>query len=88
MSLNSSTPIPTRPHITEKGDRLDQRYQAWFGGIQQWLGPVGQFGLTAARPTKNLYIGLSYYDQTLGLPVFVHQISPSIIWHTAAGAVV
>jgi hypothetical protein len=80
MSLNSSTPIPTRPIITQKGDLLDKLYQAWFGGIQQWLGPVGQFGLTAARPTKNLYIGLSYFDQTLGFPVWVKQISPTVIW--------
>lgn len=89
MSLNSTTPLPTRPVIDMAGKvTLDRLYQAWFNAIQQWLGPVGQFGLTSARPTNNLYIGLSYYDTTLGYPVFVHQISPSIVWHNASGGVV
>lgn len=88
MSLNSTTPLPSRPIITQDGKLLDKLYQAWFGAIQQWLGPLGQFGTTAQRPTKNLWIGLPYYDTTLGYPVFVHQISPSIIWHNGAGAAV
>ena len=89
MSLNSTTPLPTRPVIDDQGRvTLDRLYQAWFNGIQQWLGPIGQTGTTAQRPTKNLWIGLPYYDTTLGYPVFVHQISPSIVWHNASGGVV
>lgn len=85
MSLNSQNPIPTRPVIDQQGNVLDRLYQAWFGGIQQWLGPIGQTGATSARPTNNLYIGLSYFDSTLGYPVFVKQISPSIVWVNASG---
>lgn len=84
----SLSPTPTKPIITEKGDRLPAVFQSWFGSIQQWLGPQGQTGTTAKRPTTNLWIGLCYYDTTLGYPVFVHQISPSIVWHNAAGAAV
>ena len=88
MSLNSTSPIPTRPIITQKGDLLDRLYQAWFGGIQQWLGPIGQYGPTAARPVNNLYIGLPYFDTTLGYPVFVAQVSPSIVWTAVGGGTV
>jgi hypothetical protein len=84
----SMSPIPQTNVFTDKGERMSQIWQAWFGSIFQWLGPQGQFGTTAKRPTTNLFIGLSYYDTTLGYPVFVHQISPSIVWHNAAGAVV
>jgi hypothetical protein len=86
MSLNTTTPIPTRPIIDTEGKvTLSSLYQAWFNGIQQWLGPVGQFGATSARPTKNLYIGLSYFDTTLGYPVFLKQVSPSNVWVNASG---
>jgi len=41
-------------------------------------------GTTAQRPTSP-YIYQSYYDQTLSLPIWCAQITPSIIWHNAAG---
>ena len=85
MSLQ---PIPTTTTISDKYGNMDRTYQSWFAAIQRWLGPIGQYGTTAARPKNNLYIGLSYYDTTLGYPVFVHQVSPSIIWHNGAGAAV
>lgn len=88
MSLNSSNPLPTRPLITMDGKVLDKLYQAWFNAIQVWLGPIGQSGTTAARPTKSLYVSLQYFDTTLGKPVFVKQVTPSIVWVDATGSVV
>lgn len=41
---------------------------------------------TANRPVNALEIGDWYYDLTLGYPIWVHQITPSIIWHNGAGA--
>lgn len=83
----SLAPIPTDPKATDEG-KLTPAYQSWFASIQRWLAPVGQFGTTAQRPTRNLYVGQGYYDTTLGYPVWVHQASPSIIWHNGAGAAV
>lgn len=83
----SLAPIPTDPRATDDG-KLTPAYQSWFASIQRWLSPVGQFGTTAQRPTKNLYVSQRYYDTTLGYPVWVHQVSPSIIWHNGAGAAV
>jgi hypothetical protein len=82
MSLSAT---PATPIIGTKGERLTPIWQVWFNSIQQWLGPQGQFGTTTKRPTSGLYIGLSYYDQTLGYPVFVHQVTPTIVWHNGAG---
>lgn len=84
----SLAPIPTDPQLTDKDGKVTPIYQAWFASIQRWLSPVGQAGTTAQRPTKNLYVGQPYYDTTLGYPVWVHQVSPSIIWHNGAGAAV
>ena len=85
MSLQ---PIPTDPKIVAEQGTLTPIYQAWFASIQRWLSPNGQFGTTAKRPTAALYVGQFYYDTTLGYPVWVHQVSPSIIWHNGAGAAV
>ena len=36
------------------------------------------------RPTENLILGMSYYDTSLGKPIYLHNISPAI-WHDAEG---
>lgn len=84
MSLSA---LPATDIITQKGDKLPAVWQVWFGSLQQWLGPQGNTGTTAARPTKGLYVGLSYFDTTLGYPVFVKQAKPPI-WVNATGGVV
>lgn len=84
----SLSPIPTTHQLTDHRGRIETTYQAWLSSVQQWLGPIGQTGTTANRPTKNLWIGLSYFDTTLGFPVFVKQISPSIVWVRYDGVVV
>jgi hypothetical protein len=83
MSLG---PLPQTNVIGTKGERWSAVWQSWVNGVQQWLGPQGGFGVTAARPTTGLYVGLAFYDTTLGYPVFVHRVTPSVIWHNAAGA--
>jgi hypothetical protein len=84
----SLSPIPTDPKLTDTQGAVTPAYQAWFSAIQRWLAPNGQFGTTAMRPTAGLYVGQFYYDTTLGYPVWVHQVSPSIVWHNGAGGVV
>jgi hypothetical protein len=67
--------------------RFNPQWAGWFSIAQNILQAVSSSGTTATRPTKGLYIGQMYYDTTLGLPVWVHAISPAIIWHNAAGGV-
>ncbi len=45
------------------------------------------FGTTGQRPTPTR-IGQSYYDTTLGYLISCQQITPSIVWHNGAGAIV
>lgn len=85
----SLSPIPTLREIDKaKKVEISEIWLGWLNSIQFWLFPIGQFGTTAKRPTTNLYIGFRYYDTTLGYPVWVHQVSPSIIWHNGAGVAV
>lgn len=82
ISINESVGRVTTYH------KVSQWYQSWFSSIQTWLGPIGQTGTTAARPTNNLYIGLGYFDTTLGYMVWVKQVSPTIVWVNYNGTVV
>jgi hypothetical protein len=88
----SLAPLPTSLTIDTKGNILDRVYQSWFQSIQQYLGPQAQSGVTANRPTANVYIGLTYFDTSLGKPVFAKSATSSrpqvVVWVDATGAVV
>jgi hypothetical protein len=84
-------PIPTTPIIVDETRSLTPLYQAFFSSIHDWLGPVGLSGTTAQRPVNTpqnrLYVGQMYFDASLGVPVFVRSLNPTV-WVNAAGAVV
>jgi len=66
-------------------------YQAFISSIHDWLGPVGLSGTTAKRPVNTpqnfVYVGQMYFDTSLGKPVFVKSLNPTV-WVDGAGAVV
>lgn len=86
MSLN---PVPQDSQITDKNGRLVSQWQSWMEAIGFWLGPVGLSGPTSQRPVDSsrhpLYIGQSYFDTTLGYPVYVKSKNPTV-WVDGAGA--
>lgn len=41
-------------------------------------------GPSSNRPKENLLVGMTYYDTTLGKPIYLHNVS-SKTWHDAAG---
>ena len=49
--------------------------------------PLGGNGTTANRPTMGLYVGLDYFDLTLGYKVTVKSLNPTV-WVNGAGGVV
>jgi hypothetical protein len=81
----SLSPLPTSELISQK-DKLSQSYRDWFQSIQTWLGPQYRVGVTGGRPTTGLYIGLMYFDTTLGFPVFLKTIGSPNVWVNASGA--
>lgn len=85
MSINA---MPTDTHITDREGRLTMAWQSFMESINLWLGPVGNSGTTAKRPTDSgrhpLYIGQSYFDTTLGFPVYVKSKNPTV-WVDGSG---
>lgn len=69
---------------------LTYEWGAFFSQVNQLLFNMSRSGPTASRPTETLpsrWIGMPYYDSTLGLPVFLHSTNPDV-WHNGAGAAV
>lgn len=45
-----------------------------------------QSGSSAERPISNLWVGRRYFDTTLGMPIWVSQVNPTVIWTGATGS--
>ena len=65
---------------------------SWLQLFSRWhrvVTSLQQYGPTADRPTKGLWIGRQYFDTDLGanggMPVWVAQVTPAVVWVDAAG---
>jgi hypothetical protein len=66
---------------------LKQDWATLFMGLQQIAYSATRYGTTGNRPTASTagrYIGMPYFDTTLGLPVFLKTASTSV-WVKADG---
>jgi hypothetical protein len=80
-------PPPLRSTLVKTTLQATESFAEWLMSAYRSADSVTQSGTTANRPTVSLWIGRRYYDTTLGLPIWVHQISPAIVWHKADGTV-
>lgn len=85
----SISPIPSDPQIAyASSGRVTLPWQTWWESIAFWLSPVGASGSTTDRPVASarrpLYIGQGYFDTTLGYPVYVQSLNPTV-WVDGSG---
>lgn len=81
MSFANPTPTP----ILTNG-RMTQSWLNWFNLAHASVISTRQSGTTANRPTDGLWIGRQYFDETLGVPIFVKSVNPTV-WVSSAGDV-
>jgi hypothetical protein len=62
-------------------------WAGWFSQAQAILFDIANSGTSAQRPTTLLYIGKPYFDTTLGVPIVLKSVSPSV-WVNGIGTVV
>ena len=60
-------------------------WQRWLNTVQQTLAPASDNGTTTNRPTTNLYVARTYFDTTLGKPIWVKSLNPTV-WCDATGS--
>ena len=70
---------------------LDQLFSAlwttYFKQAHPITNSVTDSGITANRPTTDLWIGRQYYDTTLNKPVYLNSVGPNV-WKDSAGTTV
>lgn len=62
---------------------------AWSSTFSRWQNlilTIQSAGTTAQRPTSLLWIGRQYFDTTLGKPIYLKAVRPSV-WVDGAGTV-
>lgn len=82
-------PAAAQPAVQETGT-LTQEWATYLHSIQQTAFAVSRSGSTSSRPTSTLdgrWIGMPFFDLTLGKPVFLKSVNPDV-WVDGTGAVV
>lgn len=82
------SPPPVKMQVQDTDGNLENEWIKYFTDIYQGLLATQNSGTTALRPVKNIYIGRSYFDTTLGYLVTIKQVKPTIIWVNGAGVAV
>lgn len=84
-SVKLDTPSDT---LVDDEKNLTPSWMAFVTKVKNFIVWRSQAGTTAQRPTSGLEIGTTFYDTTLGFLICVHQVTPAVVWHNGAGAVV
>ncbi len=78
---------PSSVQAVDEDGYLTIPYTQWINRINMICQTFQMSGTTSERPTSNLWIGRFYYDVTLGKPIWVNSVKPTV-WHDASGAAV
>lgn len=69
---------PSGSPIVDDAGRVSKAWDALFTRWQRVLSAIVDKGTTAQRPTTNLWIGRTFYDTTLGAPVYLQSYPPAV----------
>lgn len=61
---------PVRSAIQTEEGAIARPWPAWFKQVYALLFGLTRSGLTAERPTKDLWVGRPYWDSDLGIPIW------------------
>lgn len=78
----------TSHNITDDTKRpvvIARTYVSFFEQIFNLLSAMTQSGTTAQRPTTFLWVGRNYFDTTLGYPIWLKSVGPTV-WVNGSGS--
>lgn len=75
--------LPRLPMIA--GAFFTPSWAGWFSTAQNILTAASSSGPTTGRPIMNQYVGMPYFDTTLGFPVWLKTPGSSPVWVNATG---
>jgi len=85
MSLE--TPPLQQAIIDQKTSMMSREWAVWFTKLWTVSTNINSSGTTADRPTTGLYIGMTYFDTTIGRPIWLQAANPPA-WIRADGVFV
>ena len=77
---------PTQARGQKRSRVRNLVWGAWLHQVFLCCFATQDSGITASRPTTELWIGRRYFDTTLGKPVYLKSISPNV-WVDGVGTV-
>ena len=78
--------FPSNSVLVDENGNITQSWMAWVQRVND-ISIMGQrSGTTANRPVSNLWIGMFYFDTTLGKPVWLRSNNPNV-WVDGVGTV-
>jgi hypothetical protein len=66
--------------------KFTSEWAGWFSTAQRILTAASSSGPTTSRPTAGQFVGMPYFDTTLGIPVWLKTPGSSPVWVNASGA--
>ena len=68
--------------------KFTSEWAGWFSTAQRILTAASSSGPTTSRPTQGQFVGMPYFDTTLGFTVWLKTPGTSPVWVNASGAAV
>lgn len=63
-------PPPNRGAVVNQNGEPNSPFAAFFTQVFTLCFDVANSGITASRPTRNMYVGKQYFDTTIGKPIW------------------
>jgi hypothetical protein len=78
---------PLKSYPIDEFGNMSQDWSRWFTRVWNFASSIGSSGATINRPTTGLYIGLQFFDTTLGYPIWVSSVTAGVAtWVNGSGA--
>lgn len=91
MALINSPPETAISALDQRGQLMPPSggWRNFFVAVFNICNALTLSGTTAQRPTGFLFVGRTFFDTTLGIPIWVlTPTAGAVVWINAAGAVV
>lgn len=75
---------PSPLNFIDAAGKITTEWVNWFSTLWSVAGSVDGSGTTAQRPTTDLFVGRQYFDTTLGKPIWLKSVRPTV-WIKADG---
>lgn len=84
--MTTAYDLPKSPPLDASGDFLPA-WRQWLTRTHAAVAALQQSGITADRPDRFLWVGRTYFDTTIGKPIWLKSINPTV-WVDGVGTAV